>query len=461
MKDFENDLIYYPNPDPVKEPRFILKSVDELEKSTKYSVTCNGTERVVYHTDSFDYVVVVDNEAYDLEISIHTPYEKLEIRPSSFVIVPSVKGETVHIHLDEPRKFTVETDGGLHDALFVLCSHRIEKPADTTICFEKGKVYNVGVLTLKSNDTVYIEEGAVVSGCVYADHCDNISIVGNGIINGACWHLPDSNAHRFFIYAKWCNNVLLKGFTAVDGPSWHVVPAACDHVVIDDMNIMSRIVTGDGIDITSSQDVEVKNCFIRSTDDSICIKSQRLFEDPSTVRDVTKVRVHNNVIWNAEPGNAIELGYALQSEIHDLVFEDCDIIHCQYEGNMGGAAISIHQADGGHVHDIHYKNIRVEQAEQKLFDIKVMLCSYTEQLAKGEINDIYFDNIQVLNGDIPVSMIRGYQTPTEEVRVHDVHFDNITFMGNKCETWQDMRLVTELANDIYVNGTRLCRQMKF
>ena len=39
----------------------------------------------------------------------------------------------------------------------------------------------------------------------------------------------------------------------------------------------------------------------------------------SDLRDVTKVRVHNNVIWNAEPGNAIELGYALQSEIHDLV----------------------------------------------------------------------------------------------------------------------------------------------
>ena len=386
MKDFEKDLIYYPNPDPIEEPRFVLNSVDELEKSEKYSVICNGTERVVYHTDSFDYVVVVDNEAYDLEISIHTPFKELAIRPTSFGIEPSVKGETVHIHLDEPR---------------------------------------------------------------------------NGIVNGACWHLPDSNAHRFFIYIKWCKNVLLKGFTAVDGPSWHVVPAACDHVVIDDMNIMSRIVTGDGIDITSSQDVEVKNCFVRSTDDSICIKSQGLFKDPSTVRDVTKVRVHNNVIWNAEPGNAIELGYALQSEIHDLVFEDCDIIHCQYEGNMGGAALSIHQADGGHIHDIHYKNIRVEQAEQKLFDIKVLLCRYTEQMAKGEIHDIYFDNIQVLNGDIPVSTIRGFQTPTEEVRVHDIHFDNITFMGEKCETWQDMRLVTELANDIYVNGVRTCKQMKF
>ena len=110
MKDFENDLIYYPNPDPIEEPRFILNSVEELEKSTKYSVICNGTERVVYHTDSFDYVIVVDDEAYDLEISIHTPFEKLAIRPTSFGIVPSVTGETVQIHLDEPKKFTVETE---------------------------------------------------------------------------------------------------------------------------------------------------------------------------------------------------------------------------------------------------------------------------------------------------------------------------------------------------------------
>lgn len=102
-----------------------------------------------------------------------------------------------------------------------------------------------------------------------------------------------------------------------------------------------------------------------------------------------------------------------------------------------------------------------EQIREAFADIKVLLCRYTEQMAKGEIHDIYFDNIQVLNGDIPVSTIRGFQTPTEEVRVHDIHFDNITFMGERCETWQDMRLVTELANDIYVNGVRTCKQMKF
>ena len=39
MKDFENDLIYYHNPDPIEEPRFILNSVEELEKSTKYTMS--------------------------------------------------------------------------------------------------------------------------------------------------------------------------------------------------------------------------------------------------------------------------------------------------------------------------------------------------------------------------------------------------------------------------------------
>ena len=424
---------------------------------------CNGIARAVYHTDSFDYAVVVidPDEKLDLSIAIHKPFEMITIRPASYKISPISENDEIHIHLEKPLKFSVEVDRGIHDSLFVLCSYRIPKPDSTTIFFEKGKVYNVGILELHSNDVMYIEEGAVVSGCIYADHCDNISIVGNGIINGACWHLPDSNAHRFFIYLKWCNHVRLQGITAVDGPAWHVVPAACDYVLIDNINVMSRIVTGDGIDVTSSRFVEIKNCFIRATDDCICIKSHGLIGDPSTVREVTKVFAHNNVIWNAEPGNAIEIGYGLQAEIHDLHFEDNDIIHCQYEGNMGGAALSIHQADGGYIHDIHYNNIRVEQAEQKLFDIKTLLCKYTMQVEKGMIEDIHFSNIFVLNGEFPVSSIRGFQMPGYEVRPHDIYFDNINILGKHCRSFQDLSMVIELANDIYIDGKRTFVQNKF
>lgn len=44
MKDFENDLIYYSNPDPIEEPRFLLNSLDELEnqQNTALSATAQS-----------------------------------------------------------------------------------------------------------------------------------------------------------------------------------------------------------------------------------------------------------------------------------------------------------------------------------------------------------------------------------------------------------------------------------
>jgi len=49
MKDFENDLIYYPNPDPVKEPRFILKS-----KGFKSKIALDTDTAGYYSSVSYD-----------------------------------------------------------------------------------------------------------------------------------------------------------------------------------------------------------------------------------------------------------------------------------------------------------------------------------------------------------------------------------------------------------------------
>ena len=54
-----------------------------------------------------------------------------------------------------------------------------------------------------------------------------------------------------------------------------IVPSACDHVVIRNTNSLSRVVTGDGIDINGCQDVLIEDCFVRAADDCICIKSGR------------------------------------------------------------------------------------------------------------------------------------------------------------------------------------------
>lgn len=458
------ELIYNPKPEPILAPLFEMQSIKEMPVSPRYRLICNGIERIVYHTDSFDYAPVVidgDSGQVDVAITVLQPFKDVKIRPSSYEIKPVIEADQILFHMDSIKKVSVELDGDLKTPLFLLCSKRIPKPDDVTILFEKGKIYNVATLELQPDDVVYLEEGSVVLGRIHAERCDNIRILGNGVLCGSPWHLPDSNGSVFFIDLRWCNYVLIEGITAVDGPMWQIVPAACDHVIIRNVNSMSRIVTGDGIDITGCQEVLIEDCFVRAADDCICIKSGRL-PDTTTVRDVKNLLVQRCVIWNAEPGNGIEIGYGLScKEITNLRFRDCDIIHCEYEGNMGGSAISIHQADSAWIHHIYYEDIRVEDVAQKLFDIKDLDCKYTWDAVKGRVEDIYFKNIKVLNGQFPVSLISGYEMRLEESRPVRIYFDDINILGQSCNSVLDMHMVVELAHDIYVNGQRECIRNKF
>ncbi len=458
------ELVYNPNPVPVTSPLFERHSIEEAEWSELYELTCNGVKIAVHCTDSFHFAPVAvseDEPGIDVEILVSRPFEHVQIRPSSYGISYVREGQKIRFHLPRIMKVSVELDGDLKNPLFVLCSKKVEKPLDTTIHFERGKVYNVATLELHDQDVVFLEEGCIVYGRIYANRCKNIRIVGNGVLNGSPWHLPDSNGKLFLVDLRWCEHVLIEGITVVDSPMWQIVPAACDHVVIRDTNSLSRLVTGDGIDITGCQDVLIEDCFIRAADDCICIKSGR-HPEPCTVRDVKDLLAQRCVIWNAEPGNAIEIGYGLMcEEITNLTFRDCDIIHCQYEGNMGGSALSIHQADSAYIHDIHYEDIRVEDVAQKLFDIKVLECKYSWSAVRGRIEDIYFKNIKVLNGPFPVSVIRGHEMRLEESRPERIYFDNIEILGQKCQSVLDMHMVVELAHKIYVNGAMEYPRNKF
>ena len=83
--------------------------------------------------------------------------------------------------------------------------------------------------------------------------------------------------------------------------------------------------------------MRIRNCFIRTKDDCIAIKST----GDELRRGTRNIDVADCVFWNAEWGNALEIGFELRTdEIRDIVFEDCDVIHVE-----DGAVFSIHNGD--------------------------------------------------------------------------------------------------------------------
>ena len=432
-----------------EKPLYELESVEDIPVSELYQVKVNGKEQRVYHTEFFDFVSFLEeNEKAEVEISVNEPFQKAVIRPTASQIPFEEDGNKISISLPAGKRVTLELDDKLESPLYILPGKYVQKPENATYVFESGKAYNVGCLQLKSDETVYIEYGAVVSGRIYSRMADRVRILGNGILYGGNWHAWDENGAEQLIVPVLGEDIEIRGITLLDGGSWHIVPTACKNVLIEDVNVLGKVITGDGIDIVGSENVVVRNCFVRANDDCISIKAEE-FQDPSGCADVKNILVEDCIFWNAEFGNTLEIGYETRcDEISDVVFRNCDVVHCQYEGNQSGGVLTIHNADRAHVHDIVYENIRIEDAQEKFIDIKTLDSKYSRDRERGMVNDILFRNMEITGGGFPVSIIRGFEMKSEVCRPHDFYFDNVVIHGKKMMSPGELHMVVELSNEL-------------
>lgn len=436
-----------------KTPLYELQSVDDLETSLLYAVKINGEEKKVYGNEFFHFVNPVVDKIKDtvlrIEVAVKKPFEHVCIRPQNVQIPVARDGERISFSLPADQKIVVELDEDLLCPLYILPSEKIERPERVTYDFQKGKAYNIGCLELQSGDVVYLEEGTVVSGRIHSRMASHIKIIGNGILYGGNWHEWDKNSGEQLIVPVLGDDIEIRGINLLDGGSWHIVPTACRNVRVENVNIMGKVITGDGLDIVGCEHVVVRGCFIRANDDCISIKAVE-FQDPSGCADVRHVLVENCLFWNAEFGNVLEIGYETRcDEITDVVFRNCEILHCEYEGNQSGGVLTIHNADRAFVHDIHYENIRIEDAQEKFIDIKTLDSKYSRDRKRGMISDIWFSDIEITEGIFPVSIVRGFEMTDEICRPHNFHFDNITICGQKVSSVNELRMVKELSDGFY------------
>ena len=90
-------LKFNPNPLFPEKPLFEVGSEAELPRSQRYELYCDGRPQTVYHTDSFDYAVVVRKTrmAFPVEVRVSGPVDRAVIRPLSLGISHELEGQTL------------------------------------------------------------------------------------------------------------------------------------------------------------------------------------------------------------------------------------------------------------------------------------------------------------------------------------------------------------------------------
>mgnify|MGYP003294235103 CR=1 FL=1 len=248
-----------------------------------------------------------------------------------------------------------------HGLLYIFNSKYIpcQNKEQVTYFFDKG-VYNVGTITLKSNESIYIDKDAYVFGSIYAENAENLRIYGNGVFDQSYQERLTSSCYvAGNIKLVKCNNVIIDGVGFTNSRAWCISMYNCFGITIDNVKVFGEWkYNTDGIDIVNSQDVTVKNTFVHSFDDTITIKaydaSLQLEEIGNCNYDCKNILIESCTLL-CDWGRCLELGFETAcKEYKNIVWRDIDILHVE------GYALSIHNGDYAEIHDVLFENIRIE-----------------------------------------------------------------------------------------------------
>jgi len=424
----------------------------------------------------------------DIEVVSLLPLKNVIIRPVSSGIIPKRTGNRIGFHVSEPAHLTVEVDGQ-HRVLHLFMS-RPEKdvpslrgqqvldgsiykfglaeqdapdPADFNVIYFPPGIHEVGTISLRSGQTVYIAGGAVVYGAIVAQHASNVRIAGRGILDG-------STIPRLGLFGKVrsfqpavdsfgtlhlydCDDVDIEGIVIRDPNVYAITPVICRNLRISDVKIVGLWrYNSDGIDPCNCENVIIERCFVRSFDDSIAIKGLADLSPHGEYeigrRRADNILVRDCVIWN-DWGRAFEIGAeTCATEISNVHFQNCDIIHASR------VAMDIQNGDAALVRNIVFEDIRVELHDNepeprtqerpsdtysdtmegeycpRLFVLHVPKTAYSVDEERGRIMNVTFRNIRTIGKKVPESRINGYD---DEHQVEDVIIENLR-LGDKVAT---------------------------
>jgi hypothetical protein len=390
---------------------------------------------------SRDYASFVDSTSFatfDLngsaKVSVTCPetIREAKVLPSSRGIVPTIAGNTLTFDVSKPGQLEVDVNGDWVHSL-QLFVNPVEKdapnPNDPNVIYFGPGIHHVSGMEITSGKTLYIAGGAVIygespessdtnhatalsvlsGGAVFSLTGQNITLRGRGVIDGGL-----CPGHTKNLVSICGTNILVEGVILSDSSTWTMPVKRSANVSIKNVKVFGYRGNADGIDICNSHDVNVTDCFLRTMDDLVVIKTP--VKGGGESRDITVSRC---VLWN-ELAHALSIGAELRENVERVRFFDCDIIHDKGREWL----LRVYNCDDGDIHDVTFDNIRAEESN-RLISLWIGTAIWSKDSERGQVENVTFQNIRAAGANPRVDL-KGFDG---EHKIRDVRFRNLVING--------------------------------
>ena len=443
-----------------------------------------GVQRDKRQTEQASFVMLGEDGNLTLEIEPKADFKNVIVRPLSKNVTPEVCGNKIKVNFSKCGQYSIEFDN-MHNVLTVFINSEkefeINKKDKNVLYFGKGVHIVDERIELNDNQTIFIDEGAVLFGSINATEKKNIKVVGYGIldnsrmrraneINGCA--ILDKNAGDMtgnpFFFSK-CENIVIDGITVVDSSGWNMYFDGCENIIVNNIKIIGQWrYNADGCDFCNCSNSIIKNSFLRTFDDCVTVKGFKLNNN----LPIQNILTENCTLW-CDWGKALEVGAETCAPyISSVTFRNCDIIH----GSV--IMLDIQQGDGADIDNVVFEDIRIEYSGGEMkpaiesnkckeyphigvlhipipFSVKSGLTMWSIDDHCGDMKNVYFKNINIL-ADEKIEFSNCNIKPNDKSNmISDVYFENIMLNSKKFDFDKLGLEISELVNNIFFDGIKI------
>ncbi|XP_076932848.1 putative polygalacturonase At1g80170 [Bidens hawaiensis] len=259
-------------------------------------------------------------------------------------------------------------------------------------CHSKVTLTIAGSIVAPSNPDVW--DGKDTRKWLYFHNVHHLTVEGGGTIDGMgqewwatscktdpknpCRHAPTAiTFHR-------CNNLVVKNLMIVNGQQMQMALTTCDTVSVSHLSVFAPAGSPntDGIHISESTDVEVKDTTVRTGDDCISI-----------VSNSSKVQIRRIVCG---PGHGISIGSLGESGTCDQVY-DVSVRGAFLSNTENGLRIKTWQGGSGFVRNVTFEDVWMQNVSNPII-IDQYYCDSTKpcpnKTCAVNVENISFVNIK-------------------------------------------------------------------